>query len=103
MKKVQDFMKMNKLDVFLRNGTYKMFDENLEKQLNQYQEEMNLICEKVMKTNKCSKSQFEKFKTAHDNWYNTLVKKNDNKEEWENLKRAARRRKIDLNRIEISL
>lgn len=97
MKLVKDFMKMNKLDVFLKNETYKMFDENLEKQLNHYQEEMNLICEKAMETNKCSKSQFEKFKTAHNNWYNTLVKKNDNKEEWENLKRAARRRKIEIS------
>ena len=97
MKLIKDFMKMNKLDVFLKNETYKMFDENLEKQLNHYQEEMNLICEKAMETNECSKSQFDKFKTAHNNWYNTLVKKNDNKEEWENLKRAARRRKIEIS------
>lgn len=89
MKTRNDFMKMSSLDIFLHNGSYKMVDENLQRQLD------NLI--KVMERHCMKKPNPKKFYEAHDEYCKVQEQKIQNKNEWRTLIGVAKTRRINLH------
>lgn len=94
MKTRKDFMSMKPLDLFFYNGSCKMVDEFLLKDLKKYKNEMKKYCFKQPNPQK-----FERAKQKYDE---TLLKKAENTKEWVLCQKVAKQRKINLHILRIS-